>query len=192
VCIRAERAAAVRDHLSVAGDLVEAALELLDWDRQRAVDVAGIELLGGPDVDEHHVAVGHTGEQLVAADRLDLVPEEVARGSLHLRQLRCRHLAQGEPEGEHVVTGQRVAHAQAVTSARHQTGGVQRLEVLGGVRARLTARGCELVNAPRALRQQVDQLQAPRARERLTHHRDRLEQHRLGSKRRHVAIQANN
>src|SRR4051812_7622206 len=56
VGVGAERAAAVGDDLAIGRQLGEALLELLDRDRARAVDVAGLELLAGADVDEHHVA----------------------------------------------------------------------------------------------------------------------------------------
>ena len=111
-------------------ELVETPLEFLDWDRLRAVDVSGLELLGGAHVDEHHVAVGHAGDQLFAADCLDLVAEVFARGSLYLGQPGGGRLAQGEPESEHVVAAKRVSNTQAVAPARHQSGGVECLEVL--------------------------------------------------------------
>jgi hypothetical protein len=53
---------------------------------------------------------------------------------------------------------------------------VQGLQVLGGVRHRLLARAGELVDRPRRLGEQVEQLEAARAGEGLAHQRDRLEQ----------------
>src|SRR3954453_23412665 len=47
VGVGAERAAAVGHDLAVGRQLGEALLELLDRDRARAVDVAGLVLLGG-------------------------------------------------------------------------------------------------------------------------------------------------
>ena len=137
--VGAERAAAVGHDLAVGRQLVEAPLELVERDRARALDVAGLELLGGPHVDEHHVAAGQPGEQLVAADRLDVLAEVLARGALDLGQARGRRLAQGEPEREHVVAGERVADALPVAPARDESGRVQRLQVLRGVGVRLPA-----------------------------------------------------
>src|SRR5204863_6292197 len=59
--------------------------------------------------------------------------------------------------------------------------GVQRLEVLRGVRVRLAARSCELVDRARGLGKEVEQFEPSRARECLAHDRDRLEQGVLGS-----------
>src|SRR5882724_8570658 len=53
VRVGAERAAAVGDDLTIGRQLGQALLELLDRDRARALDVPGLELLGGADVDEH-------------------------------------------------------------------------------------------------------------------------------------------
>ena len=50
-------------------------------------------------------------EQLVAADRLDVVAEVVARGALDLGQPRGRRVAQREPQPQRLVAGERVAHA---------------------------------------------------------------------------------
>src|SRR5215218_3031930 len=86
VGVCAERAAAVRHDLSVAGQLGEAVLELLERDRARAADVARLELLRRADVDEHDLAGPEPGDQLVAPDRLDVLAEVVARGALDLGQ----------------------------------------------------------------------------------------------------------
>ena len=52
------------------------------------------------------------------------------------------------------------------------------------------ARPCELVDCARPLREQVEQLEPPRAREGLAHQRDRLEDGVLGAAGKHViAIQ---
>jgi hypothetical protein len=59
-------------------------------------------------------------------------------------------------------------------------GGVQRLQVLGGVRDRLVACARELLDSPRCLGEQVHELEPHGAGERLAHRRDRLEQGVLG------------
>ena len=118
--VDAEGAAAVGDDLAVGGELVEAPFELVERDRLGAVDVPGVELLLGPDVDEHDVAPAQAGDQLVAADCLDVVAEVVARGALDLGQPGGGHLAQREPEGQDVVAGQRVADPESLAPANHQ------------------------------------------------------------------------
>ena len=130
----------------------------------------------GPHVDEHDVALAHPRDQLVAADRVDVLAEVAARGALDLRQLRDRGVAQRQPQRQHLVAGERVAHARALARARDDARGVQRLEVLRGVRGRLAARARELVDRARRLGEQVEQLEPPGAGERLAHQRDRLEQ----------------
>src|SRR3954447_1091901 len=78
VGIGAERATAVGHDLAVGGQLGEPLLELLDGDRARAVDVAGLELLGGADVAEPYIAGAQPRDELFAADRVDVVAEVVA------------------------------------------------------------------------------------------------------------------
>src|SRR3954447_25698085 len=65
VGVGAERAAAVGHDLAVSGQLGEPLLEFVDGDRARAVDVAGLELLGGADVDEHDIAAAQPRDELV-------------------------------------------------------------------------------------------------------------------------------
>src|SRR3954454_10697250 len=80
VGVGAERAAAVGHDLAVGGQLGEPLFELVDGDRARAVDVAGLKLIGGADVDEHDVTAAQPRDELVAADRVDVVAEVVASG----------------------------------------------------------------------------------------------------------------
>ena len=157
--VGAERAAAVGDDLAVGRQLGQPALELVERDRARALDVAGRVLLLGPDVDEHDVAAREPLEQLLAADRLDVLAEVVARGALDLGQPGRRGVAQREPQPQRLVAGERVAHARALARARDHARRVQRLQVLGGVGRRLPARPRELLDAARRLRQQVEQLE---------------------------------
>ena len=148
-------------------------------DRARALDVAGRELLGGADVDQHGPAAGEALAQLVAVDRLDLLAEVSARGALDVRELGGGRVAQREPQVQGFIARERVAHARALARARHQTGRVQRLQVLGGVRERLAARARELVDGAGALCEQVEQLEAAGAGKRLPGQRDRFEERGL-------------
>src|SRR4051812_11219369 len=81
VGVGAERAAAVGHDLMIGRQLGEALLELFDRDRSGTLDVAGLELLGGADVDEDDVAATQPLDQLVATDRIDVVAKVVASGS---------------------------------------------------------------------------------------------------------------
>src|ERR671939_644472 len=67
---------------TVGRELSEPVLELLERDRARRVDVAGLELLGRSNVDQHHVAFAQPLDELVAADGVDFLTEILARGPL--------------------------------------------------------------------------------------------------------------
>ena len=152
------------------------------------MDVAGVELLRGAHVDEHDVVASKPLEELVAADRLYFGAEVLARGALDLGEAGRRGVAQLEPQPQDVGAGERVVHARAVALAGYDTGGVQRLQVLRRVRGRLAARARQLIDAARALGEQVDQLEPAWARERLAHAGDRLEKRVLGLARTHPLL----
>jgi hypothetical protein len=82
----AEGAAAVRDHLTIPGELIEVLLQLGKRNRPGALDMTGIELIAGADVDHDDVAPPHPPAQLDAVDPLDLVPEVVPCRTFHLGQ----------------------------------------------------------------------------------------------------------
>ena len=134
VGVGAERTAAVGDDLALLRQLGEPPFQLVMWDRARAVDVAGGELVRRAHVDQHGVAARETLAQLVAVDRLDLLAEVVARGALDLGELAGGGVAQREPQPQRLVAGERVTDARAVARAGHEARRVQRLEVLRGVR----------------------------------------------------------
>ena len=177
--VRAERAPAVGDDLGIVRKLREALLELLDRDRARAVDVAGGVLLAGAHVHEHDVAPREPGAELRAADALDVLAEVVAGGALDLGQPCAGSVAQRQPQTEHFIARDGVADTRALALARHHAGGVQRLEVLRAVGARLAARPGQLLDRTWRLREQVEQLQPARAPEGFAHQGDRFEEHVL-------------
>ena len=130
----------------------------------------------GAHVDEHDVAAREPLEQVLATDRVDVLADVVARGALDLGQARGRRVAQRQPQPQRLVAGQRVTHACALARAGDHARGAQRLQMLRSVRLRLPARPRELVDAAGRLGEQVEQLEAHGAGERLAHQRDRLEQ----------------
>src|SRR3989440_6731381 len=93
VRVGAERAAAIRHDLTAGRKLSQPLLKLIERDRARAVDVPGGELLLRTHVDQDRIAAAEPGDELLAADRLNLVAEVVTRGALDLRQLRHRGVA---------------------------------------------------------------------------------------------------
>src|SRR6266540_4123699 len=80
VRVGAERATAIRDDLPARRQLGQAVLELPDGDGLRALDVPRLELLVRANVNQNHVALAHPGDQLIAADRVHLFSQVVARG----------------------------------------------------------------------------------------------------------------
>src|SRR5215207_7593053 len=183
--VGAEGAAAVRDYLAVRR-------ELFERDRHGAVDVARVELLRRAYVDEDDVVATQPPKEVVTGDRLDFVAQVIARRSLHLGQPPRRRVAQLEPELHDVLTRERVVDPCTVALASYDARGMEGQEVLGGVRGRLAASSRQFLDATRTLSEQVDQLQATWACERLAHHCDRLEQRILRVRRTHgFAIQAN-
>src|SRR5262249_31985580 len=98
VGVGAERAAAVRDDLVLCGKFRETLRKLVDGDRERAFDVAGFVFLERAHVDEYDVAAAEALDELLAADRLDLRPEVVARRSFNLAELGDRGVSDREPE----------------------------------------------------------------------------------------------
>src|SRR6185436_17693705 len=175
VRVGAEGTAAVGDDLPVRRKLGQSTLQLLERDRAGALDVPGRELLLGPNVDEDDVAPRQSLEQLLAADRLDLVAEVLARGALDLPEVDHRGVTQGEPEPQRIVAGERVDDAGAFAGAEEHPSRVQRLQMLGGVGGGLAAGTRQLLDTARRLRQQVEQLEPAGAGKRLPHQRDRLE-----------------
>ncbi len=122
-------------------------LELVEWDRAGAVDVAGREFLHGSDVDEHHVASSEPLDELVAIDRLDRVAEIVVGRALNLREPCGGHVSQREPQAERLGSNG-IADPVAVSLALHEAGGMKRLEVLRRIRGRLAAGAGELLHRP--------------------------------------------
>ena len=74
----AERAATVGDDLAIAGELVEVPLQLGEWDGPGTLDVTGLELVGGADVDDDNVASLRVVEAVGAVEtsRLDDVADQ--------------------------------------------------------------------------------------------------------------------
>jgi hypothetical protein len=121
-------------------------------------------------------SAGQPLQEVLAADRVDVLAKIVARRALDLRQPGRRSIAQGQPEPQRLVAGQRVAHARALSRARDHAGGPQGLQVLRRVGRRLLGRPRQVLDGPRRLGQEVQQLEPHGAGERLAHERNRLEQ----------------
>jgi hypothetical protein len=108
VRVRAEGPSAVGDDLGRRGQLADAALQFLQWDRSGAVDVPGLELLLRAHVDQNYFTPAQPCDQLLAADLLDLVAEVRMSRALDLGELRGRGIAEPEPDSKRLLTGDRV------------------------------------------------------------------------------------
>src|SRR5262249_27113224 len=151
----AERPAAVGDYLAAPGKLIESLLELVDRDRSGAFDVPGVELVAGANVDEDDVVAAHPLQKLVAVDALDLLAEIVAGRAPDLGQAVGRGVPERQPKLKDVLTGKRIAHLIALALTADEAGGVQGLEVLGCVGDGLLADLGQLIDAARALGQEI-------------------------------------
>ena len=177
VGVGAERAAAVGHDLGVGRQLGQPALELVERDRARALDVPG------------RVLVLRAGRRRARRRRARAVPAALRgrscrrprRGS---RGRRARPRPGGPPRrraGRATAAAPRRRRARSARACPRACActipaALQRLQVLGRVRRRLAARARQLFDAARRLGQQVEQLEPDRAGERLAHQRDRLEQ----------------
>src|SRR5436190_10690505 len=151
----AEGPAAVGNHLAALGQLVQALLQLIDRDRPRALNVPGLELLVGADVENNDIAASHTLQELGAIDGLDLLTEVITCRALDLGQALGRGIPKCQPELQDVLACQVIADLVALPLAADQASGVQGLQVLGGIRGRLLARLGQLIDRARALGQEV-------------------------------------
>jgi hypothetical protein len=106
-------------------------------------------------------------------------PRVGARRPLDLGEPVGGHRAQGEPELEHGVAGERVVHEDPVSAGRHQARIPQDPQVLRGVGEREAALPGQLVDCPLGLGEQLQELEAPPAGQRLGHPGELLEERAL-------------
>ena len=163
----AVRPAAVGDHGLVGRELGEPGLELAHRDRAGAGDVTGAVLLLGADVDHDGVAGVETLEEGGGRDGLEVrgIAEVRDDGAVDLGQLPFAERADAAPHLDHLRIGEAVVHADALATGVDDSGLLQDLEMLRGVRQRLGDLVRERVDAPLALREDVDDLEADGARE---------------------------
>src|SRR5687767_14548479 len=118
--VRAEGAAAVRDHFEAGRQFPEPAVELIEGNRASPRDVPGVELLLRAHVDEYDVAAPQPLTQLVPADAVDILAEIVGGGALDLGELGCSGIAKLEPHRKRGLAGERVAHVVSLAPAIDQ------------------------------------------------------------------------
>ena len=105
----AVRAAAVRDDFHVGGELTEACVEFVEWDRPCAGNVSGFVLEGRTYIDHDDLAGHGSAAEFVAVDGLDVgvVAEETTRCRWHLGDAVRGDGSQRGDERDHVVAGER-------------------------------------------------------------------------------------
>ena len=94
---------------------------------------------GGRTSTRTDVAAAQPLPQLLAPDALDLLAEIVASGALDLASCAAEASRSVSQTARASIAGEGVADPGALAPAVDQPGGVQRLQVLGGVRGRLAA-----------------------------------------------------
>ena len=98
-------------------------------------------------------------------------------------------LADRLPQAEHALVGEAVVDGGARPARLDEPAAAQRLQVLGGVGHRQAGLAGELVHAPLALREQLDELEAVRVGERLGHARELFEERTLDVRMMHLHTQ---
>jgi hypothetical protein len=128
-------AAAVGDHFSVGRKVLQPLLQSIERQVQGPGHVALGVLLRGAYVDHGHQAVAYPLQQLRRRDRLQgVAPPEIARHQvLHRTDVGLRQAAQRRHRVQHPIVPELIAHMLAVTPGLHQSGGLELLEVLGGI-----------------------------------------------------------
>ena len=144
------------------GQRGESRRQLVGRDRHGAGQVAVLELDARPDVDEHDLALVDLRLQIVARHLLvaGAFDREVP---LELRDLREAALGDGpqrEPELEHVVAGEPVADLRALALRLDEVGVAQDLEVLRDAGDGHVGLGGQRLDVARRLREEVEQLEA--------------------------------
>lgn len=163
---RTVRAAAIGDDLPIAGELLEPRTQLVERDAARARQIARAVLLLRPHVEQRHLAASDQRKQLVPLGGRE--GAKLTAQAVQLRKDGFGELTDGAEEERHAVSGETILDVLPLALCSNQARGAHLLQVLrrvgqgdaGGVR--------EHLHASRALPEQIEQLQADGARERLS------------------------
>ena len=149
--------------------------------------MASFVLRSRPHVDHGHFAATEAPGELVASDGLQAVtPSEVRlRESVDFRHMLAGDLAHHRPELQDLLARQPIEDARPVATSPHETRPGQVAQMMGGVGDALADLRRHVLDRPFPLRQQVDDLRPPPARQRLAHRSQRLEERFLGRPRTH-------
>ena len=181
VGIDAVWAAAVGDDVAalreLVGDLVEA-VEPVWGDVHGAGEVTGGVLRPRAHVDDQHLVALEAGEQLIAADGVDLAAiAEVGVGErVEVVDLAGSDTPHGPPQLQDVVAGEPVVDVGALTAAADQSGGRQCAQVVRGVGDGLADLAGDLLDGALALGEELDDQGSSPRRERACDRRERVEE----------------
>ena len=169
----------------------ELVLEVLERDRDRTRDVAGLVLVAGAQVEQHDIAGPGAADELVATDRLELVgrPEESADHLLDLGQAVVGDPSKRRQQLEHVVAREAVEDPRPLAPRLDEPCLAERLEMRGRQGHAHVGLAGQGLDAVLALRQQVEELDPPGAGEGLPDPGELLVEGGLrGSRRGHFVI----
>ena len=113
------------------------------------------------------------------------LPEVRLGESVDFRHMLAGDLAHHRPELQDLLARQPIEDARPVATSSHQPGLRQGSEMMGGVGDALSDLCRHFLDRSFPLRQQVDDLRPPPARQRLAHRSQRLEERFLGRPRTH-------
>ena len=158
----AVRSAAVGDHLFAARRGARELVDLVERHGDGAVDVLRLVLFARPHVDEDDASFLEAAQELLPADRRELVAsvEIVARDLVELGQLRLAGGAQRPPQRVHRRRRDAIEDALRRATALDETSRVQHLEVLRRVGDRQLRFAGQILDGALALLEEVQQLQA--------------------------------
>ncbi len=161
------RSPAVGDDLGLRRQQREVLLEIVERDGHGARDVTRLVFLPGTQIEEDDVTGSGPADELVPADRLEPIGgSEVGPDDLlNLGQAVVRHGAERRKQPVYVVTGEAVEDPGSIAPGVDQPCPAEGLEMRRGERDAHVRLGRQRLDAVLALGEQVEQLDAARARE---------------------------
>lgn len=131
--------------------------------------MSGGELDFGAHIEDHDIASADATSQLLSVDGVETVAlaEVGVDEAFEPRRVLGGHVPQRGPQLADPITGQCVEDPGAVPTGREQAGARHGAQMVGRVGDRLIDLGSDLLDRPLSLREHVDDLGAPPARQRL-------------------------
>ncbi len=165
------RPPAVGDDFAIAGQFVQALLELGQWHRYRARDMTGGKLLRWTHVQDGRFALAHASPQGFAIHRLHSAArlQEFLRHPLDLGQAVLGEGPQGAQIVRHFPVRQTIGDKQPVLLRVHQSRRMQQAQMTRRVRHGHVRLVRQHFDRPRPLCQHIEQFQPLRTPQRFPH-----------------------